>query len=380
MRRHYRHLEGIRGLSALLVVLSHTCVQVKHEELNHIVNHLLWFVSTHGHSAVTIFIVLSGYCLMLPVAFGEDGRLRGGFRGYIFRRARRILPPYYVALFLSILALGTIPNLAAGISPNNYMIPGTIVPGVTLNNILAHVFLVHNLNAQWCFSINWSMWSVSTEWQIYFAFPVLLWIWRKAGRTATVVVAYFGSLLLIGITSREIYDMACFHYLGSFAMGMAAGSLHPNAQPRPERWSDRQAWLGPAAVLAGLILTSPAIYSDTVLSAVAAGVLITLARFIQEGRVSPFLKLFDSPVAVTLGKFSYSLYLTHLPFIVYFNLLVSGLNVRPLTRMLLNLGLGVPLAVGFAFVFYLAFEYWTIAPQKSASADPGPRARHRATI
>ena len=47
------------------------------------------------------FIVLSGYSLMIPAA-RNGGELVGGFRRYIFRRARRILPPYYAALICSI--------------------------------------------------------------------------------------------------------------------------------------------------------------------------------------------------------------------------------------------------------------------------------------
>ncbi len=50
-----------------------------------------------GQVAVDVFIVLSGYCLMLPVA-RAGGALRGGPVGYMKRRARRILPPMLASL------------------------------------------------------------------------------------------------------------------------------------------------------------------------------------------------------------------------------------------------------------------------------------------
>src|SRR5581483_5580771 len=65
---------------------------------------------SYGHDAVAVFIVLSGYCLMLPVVRG-GGELAGGFAGYISRRARRILPPYYVTLVVSLLLIWSVPAL-----------------------------------------------------------------------------------------------------------------------------------------------------------------------------------------------------------------------------------------------------------------------------
>jgi len=45
----------------------------------------------YGYLGVPIFIVLSGYVLMLPVLSQEGLRLPKGFASYIGRRARRIL-------------------------------------------------------------------------------------------------------------------------------------------------------------------------------------------------------------------------------------------------------------------------------------------------
>lgn len=374
MQRHYTHLDGIRGLAALFVLLYHTAVVVETEAQNRYVAHLLWFIRSHGHYAVTVFIVLSGYCLMLPVAYQADGQIRGGFLSYIKRRARRILPPYYVALILSMVALLTIPHLAEATHSESVPQPGEIVFGVTPANIFAHAFLVHNLKLEWCFSINWAFWSIATEWQIYFAFPTLLWIWRKAGRTATIVAAFYGSLVLIPVLSRQIYDMASFYYLGSFAMGMAAAALNPNASPRPERWSDQRVWLGPGAVGLSLFLASPQICFDIMISAGVAAILIVMARFIQEERTSPFLRLFESWGAVTLGRFSYSLYLIHIPCVLTIDLLVQRQHFRPLIHLLIDFLVGVPLTLALAYGFYLLFERWTTVRKPAPTRATMPKA------
>ena len=96
LRLHY--LDGLRGLAALYVTLHHAYLQVFPNPEQVLPVALAW--GTHwleyGSFSVAIFIVLSGYCLMLPVA--KSGVLTGGAWHYIQRRARRIIPPYYAAI------------------------------------------------------------------------------------------------------------------------------------------------------------------------------------------------------------------------------------------------------------------------------------------
>src|SRR5262245_54437637 len=87
-------LDGLRGLAALYVVLHHAALEVSGGSFSRGSN-LVRGLLRHGHFAVAVFIVLSGYCLMRPVAGDPLGRLRGGMWGYLGRRARRILPPYF---------------------------------------------------------------------------------------------------------------------------------------------------------------------------------------------------------------------------------------------------------------------------------------------
>ncbi len=101
VRLHY--LDGVRGLAALFVVWHHVWQFV----VVHNAGKALpaWFRAFAplklGGFGVAVFIVLSGYCLTIPVARSTALDLAGGLRGFAFRRARRILPPYYAALILS---------------------------------------------------------------------------------------------------------------------------------------------------------------------------------------------------------------------------------------------------------------------------------------
>ena len=157
----------------------------------------------YGHSAVAVFIVLSGFSLMIPVV--KHGRAPGGVPGYIARRARRILPTYYAALAFSLLLIWYFPPLSRTDDPRwEHALPAFSFRSA----ILPHLLLVHNLKGWWAMRIDPPMWSVATEWQIYFLFPALLAAWRRWGVSAMVALG--------------------------FAVGIGVGS--PTTSNRPRSW------------------------------------------------------------------------------------------------------------------------------------------------
>lgn len=99
-RFRLEYLDGLRGLAALYVVAHHVGIHVSFMKLESPIARCLWRIFDAGSLAVTVFIALSGYCLMLPVVRRVDGSLPGGFLKYIGRRAKRILPPYYLAILV----------------------------------------------------------------------------------------------------------------------------------------------------------------------------------------------------------------------------------------------------------------------------------------
>src|ERR1700683_4166213 len=111
---HLGFLDGLRGLAALYVVCHHPFLEGLAGPGGHALPHdLVMSLSTlgDGQAAVDIFIVLSGFCLMIPVVRSENGELAGGTSGFLKRRARRILPAYYGVLILSLILIGAVPLL-----------------------------------------------------------------------------------------------------------------------------------------------------------------------------------------------------------------------------------------------------------------------------
>src|SRR5579862_5621445 len=162
-RLHLDYLDGLRGLAALYVVIFHVyydaIYSVRSASLSPL-KQLILFPLTQGRFAVDVFIVLSGFCLMLPIARSPDGRLPGGFWSYIKRRARRILPPYYCALAMMLVLIALIPDLRHTHGTHwDIMLPA-FTPGA----LISHLLLIHNLSNAWIYKIDGAMWSVATEW------------------------------------------------------------------------------------------------------------------------------------------------------------------------------------------------------------------------
>ena len=339
------YLDGLRGLAALYVLLHHTwqrCTQdvaaLALPQWSH------WFTRWlgWGHYGVAVFIVLSGYCLMLPVSRSQDGTMRGGVRQFFIRRARRILPPYYATLVLALLLMAFIPSrFWAGYSDKAF---DPIV-------LSTHVFLVHNFFQQTNLRIDPPMWSVATEWQIYFLFPLLLLpIWKRFGLATLILVAVLSGQLL-----RHVCEGAVPQYIGLFAFGMAGCILSNRAQVRSLPWT-----LLAVSTFCAFLLAVPhedqhrwtkMWILDYLVGAATTLLLIALA--------SPrppllLLRVLTSRSAVILGTFSYSLYLTHALILVLIHEMMIGLS--PSTHLWLIWGLGIPVCLGFAFVFHLVFE------------------------
>lgn len=363
-----RYLDGLRGLAALYVVLFHA-YQEADPDLRGSQFAWAWQWATrwltHGRFSVAIFIVLSGYCLMLPVIRSKDGQLRHGCFGYLKRRAQRILPPYYAALILSVLLFAMIPgSLYSRMGMHWAFAHPVFTPGV----LLSHAAIVHNLHPDWIYRINGPMWSIATEWQIYFLFALLLLpLWRSFGLTVTVTLA-----ILVGLLPHflrpALFDEASFWYLGLFAFGMTGAVVSFSSQLSIIRWRKYLPWQGLGFGLVGMTIaariwdhfprTEGRMIEDFLAGAAVTCLLIAWTHQLTSGepRSSLSLDLLQSRWATRLGAFSYSLYLIHLPVLGVAQLGISFLHLSPTRTLLALLTIATPLSLFSAYGFHLVFE------------------------
>jgi peptidoglycan/LPS O-acetylase OafA/YrhL len=357
------YLDGLRAAASLYVLLFHAGLGFSPRELpgwGRAMQRCLCF----GHDAVAVFIVLSGYCLMLPVARAE-GRMLRGTSSYFARRAWRILPPYYATLLATLLTLAALPGLAA---PSKTIWDDTW-PAFAAGPVVTHLLLIHNWFPAWVHTINGPLWSVATEWQIYFFFPwLLLPIWNRFGALPTVLMAFVLGYSCIWFAPRAA-DTVNTWYLGLFAVGMCAAGINFAGRPAETVLRERGGWGYASSLLLLLVAAGTTVgvhvwfqfipISDALVGVTTACSLVYLTQRALRPATETrplVLRVLESAPLVGLGRFSYSLYLTHLPIIAlcFFGLRRFGLT--PGTELFALLALSLPLSLAFSYAFYWVFE------------------------
>lgn len=356
------YLDGLRAVASAYVVLFHALPGFSAPYLTGPWR-LLKRTFAYGHEAVAIFIVLSGYCLMLPAVRKDPGGLGVAFGSFVQRRARRILPPYFAAVAASLALLATVPSLR---TTGTGTIWDDSLPGLGVGAIASHLALVHNWLPAYAYQINGPLWSVASEWQIYFFFPlVLLPLWRRLGIPGGLLGAAllgYAPLVLAPAAAR----VAIPWYLLLFAFGMAAASIGFSSHGLERRLRTRVPWrrISAGSWLGCLLVSNLAAklwfnlkpLADPLVGLATASLLIQLTSESISGRRGALLTLLESRPLVALGHFSYSLYLTHLPVLAlgYFVLRDLGISGPP---FMIALAVGGSFASGlFAYAFHVVVE------------------------
>jgi len=356
--KHLDYLDSLRALAALYVVLHHAWLQTWPVDLysDAVLSPLLmrWTGRlTYGHYAVTFFITLSGFCLMIPVL--RAGHLRGGPKGFAIGRIRRILPPYYAALLLS-----TIIALFFLRYPTHTLYDLSLP--VTAKGFLLHLFLIHNLTSL-STQINGPLWSIAVESQIYILFPILVWIWVRKGILPILGLTAIISIPLWYLVHNGPQHDLTPHYLFIFGLGMFAAI-------ESFRYEDRDASAANTrriAIAGGGILLVYVLFhhyfraffrfnyflNDFIFGLVSAVCLVIVTT--GERNV---LRRFASwrPIA-WIGGFSYSLYLIHFPLQqLFWQVFVQPYRLSKVSGFLIVSIAGTLVLLPISWIFYRIFE------------------------
>lgn len=351
-------LDGLRGLAALVVVIFHAGLYTGHTgELADSAPIAESITRTIGTYGVPTFMILSGFVLTLPVATRPGPRSKHAFWAYIGRRARRILPPYYISLliFLGLIALVPALQIDSNTAWDNK------VP-VTAGGIASHLLVVHNWNTDWFSQINGPAWSVATGWQLYILFPlVLLPIWRRFGGLSMLNVATVGGVAITIFVPPAA--AGGLWYATLFAMGMLAA----NAVVRGIRIPALSLLTVAATCSTLCILASRPIFyplfggvfdigAGMLIGVAVSLLLIRLAPSAPDSRYFGLRNALERDRVVHLGTWSYSLYLVHSPILAATNLWLITLDISIPVHFAIQLFVAVTLACVLAYLFHITVE------------------------
>lgn len=314
---HVPVLDSFRGVAAVGILLYHCWLLSGEPSLG---GGPARDVLSAGFLAITLFFVLSGFVLFLPVA--RRGGVFGPVAPYARRRLARVVPAYYVVLAACLLAWPLLTRADMG-------------GRVTLDAVAAHALfaqqearLLPGYDGALGFAVDPVVWTLSLEALFYLVLPLVAgWFWRWPWQAVALAVAVgvCGRLLIGDVAGEPNQSVALSSFplhLADFAAGMAAALLYVRGRLAPR-----------VAALSGLACAAGALAAVAAVGGADAGevrdgvrtntALMALLPFGFAGAVlgitlapAALRRPFEAAPARWLGTVSYGVFLAHYPLLL----------------------------------------------------------------
>ncbi len=297
-------VEGMRACAAVGVVVTHVAFQTGHT------GGITGRLFGRFDLAVAVFFALSGFLLWRGHAAAARGlRPVPPTVHYLRSRIVRIMPGYLVAV---VVILTLLPDAKADLT--------VWLANLSLTQIYVPLTLTAGLT---------QMWSLSVEVAFYLALPFLALLARRLpvrARIPVILVLAVLSLLWVHIPFDGTTGLNPWNWPPAFFSWFAAGMLLAELTVSPVGWPHRLArrrvLMAVIAVVAFVVAASPLagreglapgsigqVTLKTAMGAVVAAAL--LAPLVLDRPDTPH-RLLGSPAMVTLGRWSYGLFVWHL--------------------------------------------------------------------
>ena len=335
---YLRHVDGLRGVSVLLVVLYHAWPEAV----------------PGGFVGVDVFFVISGF-LITRLLLAERETRQFSYGGFLLRRIRRLWPSFALVLAVTLglgwvllepeaLAdLGRSALAAIGFGSNWYFALTTDY----FNEGLEHNLLLHS-------------WSLAVEEQFYLVYPlVLIWLARSSktllAGLSLIWGLSFGAMLVspaqaggFFATHLRVWELAS----GALLWCVMARGAGAKVEPELGRWLGLMGVL----LLVGAALMMPReVWWPSALTLVPVVGAVMCIAFAWRGLEARWL--------VGLGLISYALYLWHWPLLQALDILMPSAPDGVVATVIL-------VAIGAA---WLAWRY-VEEPTRRGRLLAGPKA------
>jgi peptidoglycan/LPS O-acetylase OafA/YrhL len=317
------HIEGLRAFLAFWVLCSHVLCESGYTEatLNPIAKKL-W----QGWFAVDVFVIVSGF-----VIFYLLDHKREKYLNFIANRFFRVWP-LFIILFLVSIPLSQInginkiaffdlfPNSAIQVEPTTA--PVSLWSQNTLAHVLLHLPMLHGVVPQAILPNAPSAylapaWSISLEWQFYLIAPLIFWRLQPLKKysilmvSAGVLIAFFIGKIMPFVEYGAFLPMHIEYFY--------AGGLSYFLFKRLQSSQISIEFFPIGLTLSILLLFNPKFNVYMLPCAIWLN-FFSILLDIQKTQPPPYIKLiaklFSNPIAVYLGKISYSIYLSHMLVII----------------------------------------------------------------
>ena len=349
-RRKLAALDGIRGVAVLAVMLSHFERFLPATAILAPLKSVLAF----GWCGVDLFFVLSGFLITGILVQTRDAV--NYFQSFYARRFLRIFPIYYATLAVVFIAASIVPSI-----PN-------VPPPHERWTYFAYVAnWLPFFTGTWGPNVVGHFWSLAVEEQFYLLWPLCVFVlaprtlWRSA-IALSIVALVVRCAWVIHSGPSEALMLGTFTRMDSLLIGALGAMIYARsvkvAAPR------HLSRIGTLAILAwttGIVVTTwhagptasfPFVASiGYTIFAIAAGALV-LGSALGDGTAGAVQRALRHPVLTKVGKYSYGMYVYHVPLLGICELLIWRHLPQQLTANS---------AVAVTYVIFLALATFGIA-------------------
>ena len=345
--QHFALFDGFRGLAILLVMALH-------------------FVGfTPGWAGVDVFFVLSGFLITWKLVQGLNEP--NYYLNFYWRRVVRIFPLYFALL---VFVFFIFPILIPSLVTTSYR---------NLMDIQAWYWMfsqnIYNARHGWPENISIiHLWSLAVEVQFYLAWPFVIRFFYKKGNQLTWVVV---GLIVFAIVFRLFADKfismtPLYRYVllpGRIDAFAAGALLYLLIQSNANRLKQILFWIAITGmaliVLLYVVLHIPMHFTEPFTSRLGFTLIdVTLAAVIGYGllatKSSLVQQVFTKKILTSIGRYSYAMYIVHMPLWTMLNRLLQnkyGLQLKNETLLLWAVSLGLTVVVYvIAYISYHRFE------------------------
>ena len=303
-------LDGLRGIAIILVMLHHFTYYRPETGIDRV----LAGVPLFGWVGVDLFFVLSGF-LITGILLDTRGSKRY-FTSFYARRTLRIFPLYYLVLFLALVVLPRFPSVHTVLAGDIEMPPQWPYWLYLTNFSVADRGFVHG----------WVdvAWSLAIEEHFYLVWPLVIWlfptrpvVWLCTGIFVAEVFAR-SYARAIDMPVLPIYVVTWFRVDGLVVGALLAVAQRRGIMPGLDRLVPVVVGAGVAGMIAVVILGGHTWWWNRrmqqfgySLIAVIAGAMLVSAISRPAGSLWP--RMLSAGWLRAFGKYSYCLYLIHLP-------------------------------------------------------------------
>jgi peptidoglycan/LPS O-acetylase OafA/YrhL len=335
----FRSLDGLRGIAALVVLAHHSLLLVPGFSAAYLGNvppargTLFWWLNysplkilTAGGEAVIVFFVLSGLVLALPITKGPAF----DWLAYYPQRVVRLLLPVLGSVLLAGILVFLVPQIPFQ-APGTWLdVSSTRQP--TIFQILAAANLFGDSTN---FQINNPLWSLRWELLFSLALPIFFVVAVAVRRWWIPVI---GVVVLLTVCGRWTASLEPLAFFPSFFVGTLIAVKLDDLRALNERINSSRLrhvfWslfvLFAFLLLIGSWLVAPLVGSGTYVTLVLQSLVPIAAGMIVIACIGwgVLERLLQFPVVQVAGNVSFSLYLTHVPVLIFTSYLLRGAPLK----------------------------------------------------